>query len=266
MPADLGALCAAAVTIGFLHTLFGPDHYVPFAAMARAGQWSQRKTLVVTLCCGLAHVGSSVLLGLIGLALGLIVFQLETIEEHRGNVAGWLLISFGVAYCVWGLMQALRNRPHTHLHVHPDGTMHAHEHVHLAEHLHVHASNPVSPNADTLNTANPFASPREATAPLAIEHRPASSLTPWVLFAIFVFGPCEPLIPLLIYPAAKADLWSVAWVTALFALTTLATMTSMVLLMTTGASMLRFDRLDRFSHALAGLVLLSCGMAVKLGF
>jgi nickel/cobalt transporter (NicO) family protein len=246
MPADLGALSAAAVTIGFLHTLFGPDHYLPFAAMSRVGRWSRRKTLFVTLCCGLAHVGSSVLLGFIGLALGLIVFQLETIEEHRGNVAGWLLIGFGVAYSVWGLMHALRNRPHTHLHVHPDGTIHTHEHVHLAEHLHVHqtATNTnISPDVNS----------------------PPGSLTPWVLFAIFAFGPCEPLIPLLIYPAAKADFWSVACVTALFALTTLATMTSMVLLMTAGASMLRFDKLDRYSHALAGLVLLSCGMAVKLG-
>jgi nickel/cobalt transporter (NicO) family protein len=233
MNADLGALCAAAVSIGFLHTLFGPDHYVPFVAMSRAGRWSRRKTLLVTLACGLAHVGSSVVLGVIGLGLGLIVFQMEKIESQRGNVAGWLLIGFGVAYFAWGLVRALRNQPHVHVHAHSDGTVHAHEHAHFEEHLHPHAATP--------------------------------AMTPWVLFAIFAFGPCEPLIPLLMYPAAQAELANVAWVTALFALTTLATMTGMVLLMSLGADALRFNTLDRYSHAAAGFVLLSCGLAVKLG-
>jgi len=27
----------------------------------------------------------------------------------------------------------------------------------------------------------------------------------WALFLIFVFGPCEPLIPLIMYPAAKLN-------------------------------------------------------------
>jgi nickel/cobalt exporter len=266
MNADLGALSAAAVTIGFLHTLFGPDHYVPFAAMSRAGGWGHRKTLIVTLLCGLAHVGSSVLLGFIGLALGLIVFQLETIEQHRGNVAGWLLIGFGVAYCAWGVMHAVRNRSHTHIHAHADGTVHAHEHVHFDEHLHPHvSSNEVASDVAVLNAANPYASPRETSVAEAVAGNRAASMTPWILFAIFAFGPCEPLIPLLIYPAAKADLWIVAWVTALFALAALATMTSMVLLVRAGAAAIHFDKLGRYSHALAGLVLLSCGLAVKLG-
>ncbi|HEX7375587.1 MAG TPA: hypothetical protein VF278_00670, partial [Pirellulales bacterium] len=60
MNADLGALSLAALSIGFLHTLFGPDHYIPFVAMSRVGGWSRSKTLLITLLCGLAHVGSSV--------------------------------------------------------------------------------------------------------------------------------------------------------------------------------------------------------------
>jgi len=34
------ALCATAAGVGVIHTLLGPDHYLPFAAMARAGDWS----------------------------------------------------------------------------------------------------------------------------------------------------------------------------------------------------------------------------------
>lgn len=260
MNADLGALSLAALSIGFVHTLFGPDHYVPFVAMSRVGGWSRRKTLIITLLCGLAHVGSSVVLGFIGLALGLIVFQLETIEAQRGNVAGWLLIAFGVAYTTWGVVQAIRNRPHTHLHVHPDGTVHTHEHVHVDEHLHPHAA--AESGSAAIVSANPYVSPGDTTAAEAVV---TPSMTPWILFAIFAFGPCEPLIPLLMYPAAKADLLSAACVTALFALVTIATMTTMVLVICAGAGALRFDKLTRYSHALAGLVVLSCGVAVKVG-
>lgn len=36
MTQELGILLITAVSIGFFHTLLGPDHYVPFIAMAKA--------------------------------------------------------------------------------------------------------------------------------------------------------------------------------------------------------------------------------------
>ena len=36
---ELSALCVTAASIGFLHTLFGPDHYLPFIVMAKAKGW-----------------------------------------------------------------------------------------------------------------------------------------------------------------------------------------------------------------------------------
>ncbi|HEV7222887.1 MAG TPA: hypothetical protein VGN42_09325 [Pirellulales bacterium] len=251
MTADLGALCAAAVTIGFFHTLYGPDHYLPFVAMSQVGGWNLRKTIVVTLLCGVGHVASSVVLGFIGIAFGIVVLQLETLEGLRGDLAGWLLVAFGLTYFCWGLVQAIRNRPHTHLHVHFDGTVHAHEHVHQDVHLHPHPA--------------PAAEAEASPAGAASGRRRRSSLTPWVLLTIFLFGPCEPLIPLLMYPAAKANTLGVVCVTLLFGLTTLATMTGMVVLMCAGAGAVRFERFHRYSHALAGLVVTSCGVAIKLG-
>lgn len=252
MTADLGALCAAAVTIGFFHTLYGPDHYLPFVAMSRAGGWNLRKTIWVTLLCGIGHVASSVVLGLIGIVFGIVVFKLETLEGLRGDLAGWLLLAFGLTYFSWGVVQAIRHRPHTHLHVHFDGTVHAHQHRHQHAHQHLHAP-ALAPSGEQTAAADIASPPRK------------TSLTPWVLLTIFVFGPCEPLIPLLMYPAAKANTLGVVWVTLLFGLTTLATMIGMVALMCAGAGAVRFERFHRYSHALAGLVVTSCGAAIKLG-
>jgi nickel/cobalt exporter len=135
---ELLLLCGTAASLGFVHTLIGPDHYVPFVAMSRVGRWSLRKTLVITVLCGVGHVLSSVLIGLAGLALGVAVFQLERIEGWRGDLAGWLLVAFGLAYLFWGLKRAWRHQPHSHFHAHPDGTVHVHEHNHELEHLHAH--------------------------------------------------------------------------------------------------------------------------------
>ncbi len=233
--AQLIALAGTAAVIGLTHTLMGPDHYVPFVAMSRAGRWSPSKTLVITILCGIGHVGSSIVLGFIGIAIGAALHKLEWIEGFRGDIAGWLLLGFGLAYMAWGIRRAIRNRPHTHLHAHSDGTVHAHTHVHSNAHAHVHAD-AASPN-----------------------------LTPWILFTIFVFGPCEPLIPLIMYPAAKHSVLGVVLVASIFGLITIATMTAVVMAMTAGLTKIATHNLERYSHAAAGFAIAACGVAVTMG-
>ena len=46
MTVDIGLLLLTAASIGFIHTLLGPDHYLPFVAMSAARGWSSRRTLV----------------------------------------------------------------------------------------------------------------------------------------------------------------------------------------------------------------------------
>jgi ABC-type nickel/cobalt efflux system permease component RcnA len=162
MSHELSILITAAASIGFFHTLFGPDHYLPFIVMAQSGKWSLRKTTLITFLCGIGHVMSSVLLGIIGIVLGMVVSKLEIIEGFRGNLAAWALIAFGLVYFIWGMQRVVRNKPHQHLHTHQDAVSHIHTHVHNDEHVHVH---------ETANNKN---------------------LTPWILFTIFVLGPCEP--------------------------------------------------------------------------
>jgi sulfite exporter TauE/SafE len=202
--------------------------------MSRSGKWSLFKTGVVTVLCGIGHVMSSVVLGLIGIGLGIAVTKVKAVEAFRGNLAAWALIAFGLVYFIWGLRRAIRNRPHVHRHVHGDVGTHEHTHVHAEQHLHVHKGD---------GTAN---------------------ITPWILFTIFVFGPCEPLIPLVMYPAAKSSAFGVVLVTAVFGGVTIATMLGAVLVASWGLSLVHMERFERYSHALAGGTIFLCGMAIQL--
>lgn len=224
-------LLTAALTMGLVHTLIGPDHYVPFIMMARAGRWSIVKTMVVTFLCGIGHVLSSVVIGLVGVAAGIAVGRMEGIEGTRGEIAAWLLIGFGLVYALWGFRRARHGKTHLHSHVH-DHDAHAHEHHHEGGHVHVHGG-----------------------------ERP--SMTPWVLFTIFVFGPCEPLIPLLMYPAAQQHWSLLAAVTIVFSVTTIGTMMAVVLAVSLGLRQIPLGFMERYVHAIAGLVIFASGLAIQ---
>jgi sulfite exporter TauE/SafE len=229
---EMAALTLTAASLGFFHTLLGPDHYLPFVVMARARRWSQVRTAWITLLCGLGHIGSSVMLGLAGIALGIAVTRLEGIEALRGDLAAWALIAFGLVYFAWGLKKAGRNRPHDHGHVHEDGIVHTHRHIHGTDHAHVHGDN--------------------------------RRITPWVLFTIFFLGPCEPLIPVLMVPAAKESLPGLLWVTGVFGGVTILTMMGIVLISLRGINRIPLKGLERYAHALAGGAICLCGIAVQL--
>ncbi|MFB0516558.1 MAG: hypothetical protein ACETWG_08135 [Candidatus Neomarinimicrobiota bacterium] len=233
MSSEIIVLTGTAAGIGFLHTLTGPDHYLPFIVIGRAKRWSLAKTLSLTLVCGVGHILGSVVLGLVGIAAGLALHHLVDIESLRGEIAAWGLIAFGLLYMVWGLRRAYRKRPHTHRHAHLDGQVHTHEHTHSADHVHIHE-----------------------------EEARSVSLTPWVLFIIFVLGPCEPLIPLLLFPAAKSSMAGVALIAGIFGLVTISTMLGIVGLAYAGVQRLPLGNLERYAHALAGGTLALSGLLI----
>ena len=232
MTSETTILLISALSIGFFHTLLGPDHYIPFIAMARVGEWSRRKTLIITALCGLGHVLGSVALGMVGIAFGLSLSRLEAFESSRGSWAAWGLILFGLLYLVWGLRKAFRRLEHSHMHAHTNGTLHLHEHTHARGHLHPHPSS-------------------------------GSKMTPWVLFVIFLLGPCEALIPLLMFPAATESWTTMILVTGTFGAATVATMVGLVFASLEGIQRISFPRAQRYGHALAGLTILLCGVAIE---
>ena len=100
MEESIKILSATAVSLAFMHTLLGPDHYLPFIVLSEAKKWSTKKTMLITMLCGLGHVLSSVLLGFIGIAAGVALSKLVGIEEVRGSIAAWLFIAFGLIYMI----------------------------------------------------------------------------------------------------------------------------------------------------------------------
>ncbi len=208
MTSSLWVLLLSTVTIGVVHAL-APDHWLPFVGIGRARKWSTSKLLWVTLLAGLGHVGSSILIGAVGLVLGFSLTHLEGIESQRGEVAGLLLIGFGIAYALWGLKQVGRHHHH---------------------------------------------------AP-----EPGKSVAIWTLIAVFVLGPCEPLIPLM-FVAATQDQFVVVLVSALFGLVTLLMMLAQAWLAYVGLRFVRFHKMEHYSHAIAGLVIaVTGGMVMFLG-
>jgi sulfite exporter TauE/SafE len=87
-------------------------------------------------------------------------------------------------------------------------------------------------------------------------------MTPWILFTIFVFGPCEPLIPLVMYPAAQHSTIGVILVTAVFGIITIGTMLTIVMVSLWGINLLPIGKLERFTHALAGATICISGLAI----
>jgi len=129
-----GMLALAAIGVGSLHTI-APDHWVPFAALARAQGWSRAKTIRITAMCGFGHVTVSVILGVLALVFGLEMLRL--VGERMEAAAGLLLIGFGVVYAVSGLRHAS-----AHLHGHFHGHSHGHHHAHYD---HEHGSHRMTP-------------------------------------------------------------------------------------------------------------------------
>ncbi len=228
MQSEMEILIAAAITVAFLHTITGPDHYLPFLALSKSKNWSFGKTLAWTILCGCGHVWSSVLLGLGGAAIGWSLSKISWFENIRGGIAGWIMLVFGLIYGGWGLRRAWKNKPHKHFDLQDNGEIYVYEHSH----------------SNTVMTQN--------------RHK----VTPWVMFIIFVLGPCEPMIPLLYFPAAQNSWKGMLLLIVVYTIVTLATMLLMVTAGFWGIGFLKTEKIERYMHALGGLTIFLCGVGM----
>ncbi len=223
-------LILATIAIAVTHTLFGPDHYLPFIMLARARGWSRARTVGGTALCGAGHILSSLVLGALGLAAGSAIARIEALEGMRGDWAAWGLLAFGLATSPGASGTPSGAARGIAAHAHGRG-VHIHAH---GDHVHAHSAGAAG----------------------------RSQLTFWSLFIIFVLGPCEPLIPLFVLPASRGR-WDLALATGIvFGVITIALMVAVTLVALKGLSLVHFGRLERWTHAMAGAVIALSGAAV----
>jgi sulfite exporter TauE/SafE len=228
MNVELTTLLLSTVAISFVHTASGPDHYLPFIVFSRSRKWSLGTTVFWTALCGLGHVLSSVLIGLIGVVLGWQLAKIEGFQEIRGGLASWSLLILGVVYLVWGLYRAYQNRPHKHFDAYEGDDVYVYSHRH-----------------------------GEAVLP-----QNKLKVTPWILLAIFVMGPSEPIVPLLFYSGVTHSTAEIFALIGVFSITTVGTMLTIVMLGYYGFSLVKSDLIERYSSAIGGAVVTLAGMGM----
>jgi sulfite exporter TauE/SafE len=225
---ELYLLIISAGSLGFVHTILGPDHYLPFIVLSKARKWSSRKTMWITLFSGVGHVMSSVIIGMIGIAMGISLSKLEAVESFRGDMVGWMLFAFGIIYTIYGLYKYMKSSHHMHL---PRFMLP--KKIRDLQHL-----------------------------PTEEQGRDNTKITPWIIFLIFVFGPCEVLIPMLIFPAYENSTFGMFAVALVFGIATIATMMAAVWVGHKGTSLIRFKKHERYWHLIAGVIILMSGSGI----
>ena len=118
--AALTSIAATGFTVAFFHAAI-PTHWLPFVLVARARGWSRAKTLAVTFCAGLGHVGVTSLLGLV---VAWFSFELDArVGAAFPWIAAGLLGAMGAFY-FWRQWRGLGICHHAV----PGGQHHADEH------------------------------------------------------------------------------------------------------------------------------------------
>lgn len=121
MTATLSALWLTALLTAVIHTIMGPDHYLPFIAIGKVRSYRLKKTLMLTFVCGIGHIASALVI-----ALGFIYFShwlsqenFAWIEDNRSDIAAYTLIGLGAAYLLWALRHRWQHKyGHGHNHNH----------------------------------------------------------------------------------------------------------------------------------------------------
>ena len=185
------ALAVAAATVGALHAV-APDHWLPVAAVARARDWSARRTARVALLCGFGHVTVSAALGVIALVTGTAI--VTAIGARAGTVSGVLLIGFGTAYALWGLRRGIAARLHSHEHAHFD---------------HVHA--PARATVWSL-FAIYCADPCIAVVPIVFACAPLARGMTVAIVAIYELATMTTMAGLTLVAHAGASRWRAGWI------------------------------------------------------
>ena len=223
----------SAFISSIVHTVTGPDHYLPFIALGKSRNWTISRTVFITIVAGVIHVLGTIALGMVFLSLAMETKALEWLTEFRGGFAAWSLLCFGLGYTIWGIIHG------------------GHYHGNQAK-GHTHGG-----KAFTRRLAR-FIQSR-------VDPEKSNTIISVVVFLIFAFGPVEPLIPLLMVPSSAYGLGAAFLVSLVFMAGTIATMLVLVLGSLHGLKFV--PRIfQNHGHSLAGATLALSGFAMVLGW
>lgn len=222
--------CATAV----IHALI-PDHWLPFALMAKAEGWSEKRTLGLVGLTGLLHVAVSLAVGALFVMAG---DQTRGLAERLGArleaVGGLLLVLFGLAYGIWAHRRERRahapvlgHAGHAHAAAEGSDSGRLHAHGHLLSGL------------------------------------SRGRVSGRMLVAIIGISPCVLLQPIL-FAAAAEGRRAVAAAIAGFSICTVVTMLVVTWIAGQGLARVRLAFFTRYGDLLSGLVIAAIGILMLL--
>ena len=218
-------LVLSACSTAIIHALI-PDHWLPFALLARAENWSERRLLSLVGLTGALHVLISLLLGAaLAFAGSAVARAAERIGASLETIAGALLLVFGLVYGTW----AHRREARAH---HPGHGGHGDS---APDRLHAHGH--------------------------LLSRWSGHRASAWALVAIIGISPCVLLQPILFASAAEGPGVALA-AGAGFAACTIATMLVVAAVARRGLERIALGFFTHWGDLLSGLIIAAIGVAV----
>ena len=225
--------CATAI----IHALI-PDHWLPFALLARSQGWTGRRTVAMVGLTGLIHAAASIAVSALAILLGRTSAHglAERAGESMEFLAGALLVLFGVAYGLWAHLREAR----------------------------AHSGRPPgSRGGEAADQAGEGgASPPHMHGHL-LQGWFRGALSGGALVAVVGISPCALMVPILFAASARGFAALVASAVG-FAACTIGTMVAVTLIATLGMRRLDLPFFTRYGDLMSGLLIAAIGAVVMV--
>lgn len=249
-PLSPALLVGAVAAVGVLHTMV-PDHWAPIALLARQHGWRRHTAVRAAAIAGVGHTVSTLFIAVVVWAAGV------ALAQRFGNAltiaSSAALVAFGLWIAIASLREVQSGEAHEHFghahwHRHENGTLHRHWHEHHTEDWHQVEGNLAL-----------VAEPKTEIAPQHVHEHPKTSRRT-ALLLILGSSPMVEGIPAF-FAAARYGAVQLAVMSAVFAVSTIATYVVLVLLSSSGLERLSLGRFERYGEVISGAFIALIGAA-----
>jgi len=247
MSTEAIALFIATFSAAFFHTM-SPDHWLPFVMVGKSQKWPILKTELVALAAGIGHVGTSVIIALVGIFIG------TELSENFASIAetatGSALIVFGFGYAIYMWSKG----GHVHFTIGGDRFTGGHSHVHASESAsHTHE---LGPDGEHHHDHDEH---EHAHGHTHAADAPQGSKAPYTLVLIMGLTPCIALLPLA-FAGASISIGTAMGVIVLFSISTIIPILTLTYLGSKGLSFMKLDWFERYGDIITGIVIGCIGL------